>query len=156
MASVQIRNKRAHSYFVEQYDGQMTLDFDHLPKREVYWLVAETETKKRLVGHKVVTKLMLDPDTSWPTSKNIDSDDISELRDPKLRYALRFADAADAVGWIEDGPYTKSGHHVTIVATDNGVDSLLLYACYTGVVNKKQDTFMQSLHAAAPVHIGQV
>lgn len=150
MATVQIRDKRAHSCFVEQCDGQITLDFDHLPKREVYWLVAETEAKKRLVGHKVVSKLVLDPDTSWPTSRYIDTADISKLGDPKLRYALRFADAADAVGWIEDSPYTKSGHNVTIAATDDGAESLLLYACYTGVVNRRQDTFMESLHAAAP------
>ena len=146
MVTREIRTKGTYYGSIEQSAGQLTLAFDNFPKREVYWLVAGFETEKRFIGHKVVSKLLLDPETGLVELRYIDSADIHKLTDPSLRYALRFADAAAVVGFINDGP------HVGVEATDQGLNSQLLHTYYVGVVDRKNDIFMENLRAAAPVH----
>lgn len=123
---------------------------DGRPIREVSWLNAKQVEKKRLFGKKIISELVKDKN-DWPTSTSIRADEISKLEDSSLRYALCFQAAADAIGWMEDSEFSRSRHVVTIEATDEGLNSRLIRASYSGVVTKNRDTFMETLLSFEPI-----
>lgn len=97
-------------------------------------------------------RLQYEEGTYSPSITRMDTDKISELADSELRYALRFADAANAAGWLREGPGWFSGHAVYVMATDEDRESRLLEATYTGIVDKKTgaDTFLENLQRFDP------
>ena len=109
-------------------------------------------TKKRIMGlgSKVVTELITDNEMYHPKSVFIDASSIGELGDPNLRYALRFADAAEALGWMHTTEFSMSGHFVTVIATDAGVESRFISAAYSGRTEQGNDTFIRDLYNCAP------
>lgn len=118
------------------------LPYESGPVREVSWFkVTQTEKKRRFLRNKILTDLIIDPKTGMAASHDIQSADISKIQDPDLRYALRLADAAQAVG----------NHMVSIEATDEGVNSQFVRAEYTGTLDGGADTFMQDLRRLAPL-----
>jgi dipeptidyl aminopeptidase/acylaminoacyl peptidase len=107
--------------------------------------------RERLFGRRAVTAALIFKNGTYsPSLTTLDSDRISELRDPDLRYALRLADAASSAGWKEEGPGSLSGHHVIVLATDKGLESRFLEASYTGTVDAGTDTSLEDLHRFDP------
>lgn len=92
----------------------------------------------------------MNQDTYLPQKTSVDTGTIPNFKDRDLRYALAFADAARAVGYREISPTMSTAHSVGVVATDEGMNSRLLKAQYTGVGEGTNDTFMQNLHSADP------
>lgn len=131
---------------------QLLLPLDVRQPRAVYWLNAvEERRREKLFGRKVVTAaLILEDGTYSPSKTTLDSNRISELTDPDLRYALRYADAASSAGWKVEGPGALSGHHVMVMATDEGLESRFLEASYTGIVDQETDSFLENLHRFSP------
>lgn len=130
---------------------QLMLPVEIRPIEMVSWFnVVKTEKKRRLFGKKLRTELMIDPETSFPSLTTIKVDDINQLNDPDLRYALRLSAAASAAGWEEHSPGSMSMHDVWIHATDEGADSQLTGATYSGVVTAAGDTFMRNFERFAP------
>jgi hypothetical protein len=151
MTNVRFRNEGMHYRDRGEVDeNQLSLPIDIGTKREVHWLHGVQQTRRRLIGTRVVTHLVMNEDTYLPEITYIDTDDIAELKDPNLRYALRFADAAASVGWVRESSSSSSCHNVTVIATNEGVDSTLLSTVYTGISDSSTDTFMKNLHDAAP------
>lgn len=70
---------------------------------------------------------------SWKRVR-VSSEDITteNFTDPDLRYALRFAAAAKALGMIPDSETLSHSNSVWVIATDGGKDSRLLSADYSG------------------------
>ena len=127
---------------------QLALPVKVRPHQEVTWFIAKEVRKKRLLGlcgHKLVTQMVTSEADGMIERRKIDVDDIGSLKDPDLRYALRFAAAADAAGWIEESPDSYSSHYVTVDATDEGADSRLIAARYSGLGNGQESTFVQDL-----------
>ncbi len=89
--------------------------------------------------------------TALRTSSSIKSDDISKIVDIDLRYALRFADAAESVGFVADSETSSYADVVIIEATDNGLNSKFVCATYSGIENESGDTFLNSLKTFAPI-----
>lgn len=134
-----------------QTDGQLPLPLDIRPERTVYWLHASlSERRDWLLRKKSRVDLVFDPETGQPHSTEIPADDIDKVSDLALRCALRLADATDAVGWTDHGHGLYSAHSVRIQATDEGFDSRLLSAVFTGRTDDGQDTFMENLYSARP------
>lgn len=127
---------------------QLTLPADVLSiTREVYWFAAvQFEKKRRLLANKVISQLIIDEKDQMPKAVRIDAGTIGVIKDPNLRYALRFADAAEAAGWVEDSAGCLGGHFVSTEATDEGVNSRFIGANYTGVTGRGTDTFLENLH----------
>lgn len=140
-------SERNHFRFADA--PQLLLPLDVREKREVSWLVVDQEAKKRRLwfGNKIVTRIVEDED-GQAVFHRIDSDDIAKVKDPDLKMALRLADAAKAMGWIDSGPYTKYAHSVAIEATGEGFDSKLVNATYSG----HPGDFEATLHLFAPKH----
>lgn len=118
------------------------------PIEEVRWFQARQVEKRRLLGKKVISELIID-EKGWAKTTSISVAEISSLKDPNLRYALRFAAAADAVGWVASSEYTSYCHDVGVYATDNGLDSQLINAHYSGIARGRTDTFMENLRRFA-------
>lgn len=114
-------------------DGQPVLPLEVREKREVWWILVEEQKQRRkwLVGQKTVENFMIGSN-GMPKVHKLDTDDISQLRDPNLAYALRLQDAVAAVGWDEYAPGQSSGHYVAVHATDEGLDSRLTSVIYSG------------------------
>lgn len=149
MSGIEFRNKSSTAG-TQGYDtNQLPLPYRLAPNREVHWLHGVVERRRSFSGRRVA-QLILERDIYYPKMTFIDAEKISELKDPDLRYALRFADAANAIGWTSDGPDSKSAHDVCVIAADDGVNSKFLEASYTGVTRRGSDTFLQNLHTAAP------
>jgi hypothetical protein len=130
---------------------QLMLPIEVRPIQEVSWYNVEvTEKKILLLGKKVVKKLIKDPKTSQAAETVIRVEEIDNLNDPDLRYALRFKAAALSAGTITDGVNTSGPNDVIIEATDEGVDSRYVSAAYWGVVTPSVDTFMRDLRRFAP------
>lgn len=113
------------------------------PEREVSWLHGIDSRRLGWLGRK---PMMLCIESGFPERTTVKTEAISEIRDPNLRYALRFADAANAAGSIRDGEFSSHSLEVRIVATDEGTESRLLDAWYSGI----DDTFMDDLRKFAP------
>lgn len=130
--------------------SQLRLDLPIREKREVNWIVATQETKKRFMGmgKKVVMNVIGDEDLGGIKEHVINSDDIPKVKDQQLAAALRLEDAANAMGWIPDGVGFSHHHDVTIYATDEGFDSKLIAAHYSG----RDDSLMDDLRSFAPKH----
>ena len=143
MSKVEFRSKGTYYDAPQQIEDQLELPISVATKREVWWINGYTEVQKRFFRQKAVVKLVIESGVAQTTY--LDANHISELEDPNLRYALRFADAAEAVGMSDDGNYGKSGHFVTVVATSEDVKSKFLNATYSGITSRTEDTFMQSL-----------
>lgn len=126
---------------------QLELSLEIRPYRLVSWFNAIATEKKRIFWKNRRIVRLISDESGWPQFTRFPVDNISKLEDPDLRYALRFADAAEAVGWASDG-FGQSGHRVSIDATDEGLQSKLLTANYTGVISKGTDTFLESLMQA--------
>lgn len=133
---------------MSQESEQLKLDIPVRPKREVGWLCVEEVTRLKLFGKKIVTKFV--PKGPSLTLGSIDAERISELQDPDLRYALRFADAAQEIGWKEDGECSLSKHAVFINAVGSDIESHLVSAQYTGRVLDGRDEFLENLRSADP------
>jgi hypothetical protein len=129
-----------------QDDAQLALPLDVRAKREVHWVMGTQEW----LANKVVTKILMREDLYLPRLASMDSDHLSTLTDAAMRYAMRFADAAAAVGWTQDGPYSSFSHGVSVTATDEGIHSRLIDASYTGTGSGADDIFLQNLHSVAP------
>lgn len=110
---------------------------------EVWWFNVRVTEKPRWLGRygKVAISNDIEDENGLTTITRIRAEEISRIKDPDLRYALCFAAAADA----------NKDHDVTITATDEGFDSRLVSAIYSGIVTRKGDTFMESLHRFAPI-----
>lgn len=134
---------------------QLVIPFESGPMREVDWFnVVRVEKKRRFFRNKVLVDLIIDDDTCMPALSTIPSCDIDKIEDPDLRYALRFADAAEAAGWFEHSPGHKSSHFVQVNGTEGGFDSQFVWAAYTGIVNNGTDSFMENLRRFAPDYDG--
>lgn len=136
-----------------QCDGQEMLPIAIRPNRISRWNNEELKTKWSLLGKKVVRKLMVDRNF-YPTSTEIDSDDIDKIKDPDLRYALRFQDAAKNAGSFYHTPYASSSHFVNVYATNNGFDSKYTGSSYTGISENGVDHFMENLKRFDPNYTG--
>ena len=143
MSKVEFRSKGTHYNAPQQIEEQLVLPISVGAKREVWWINGYTEVQKRFFRQKAAIQLITESGVAQTTY--LDADHISALTDPELRYALRFADAAEAVGMSDDGHYGQSGHFVTVVATNEDAKSEFLYATYSGTTSRTEDTFMQSL-----------
>jgi hypothetical protein len=136
------------------YDSeQLTLPIAIHPKNEVSWFNVREVEKRRLFGlfgTKIVKELIQEEDRVWPSTTKIEVEAISKLKDPDLRYALRFKDAADQAGWQPDGAAMQSRHDVSVDATDEGMDSRFMGASYSGVGKGASDTFLLNLYRFAP------
>lgn len=103
----------------------------------------------RVLGRTTVKRLEEEDGYSFKKSI-IDADDITpdNYHDPELRYALRLAAAAKAAGWFEISEYTEVCARVDIVMTNDGPDSRLLRANYSGSPfsqGSQDDSFMDDL-----------
>jgi hypothetical protein len=126
-------------------ENQPALDIVARPNRTVHWLNGvKSEERVYLFFKRVFTEPMLD-ELSRPQKTEIATDDIDKVQDPNLRYALRFAAAAEAVGTVPDGYGGSDAHTVNIFATDEGFNSKLISAMYTGKVVDGCDTFLERL-----------
>lgn len=142
--------KRIRSTLTED-DGQLLLPVEIRPISEVHWFNTTKELRRRRIfGKQIVSSLVIDPETSLPRTTAIKTDDTSKVQDPHLRYTLRLQDAAETAGWYEHSPGMKSGHFVSVYATDVGFDSQLTGATYSGVSKSGVDTFMENLRRFAP------
>lgn len=129
---------------------QLTIpDLPVRPQREVVWTVMELVEKKRRFwfGKKVMERYVSDEE--YPPRavlRRMPADDINQLEDKDLRAALCLQDAARANGSIWDAPGASHGHSVYVFATDEGVNSKLVRAVYSGI----GDSFMNDLRLAEP------
>lgn len=161
MANIEFRSD-FRQYDTSDYEKdpqQLKLPLAIRESREVHWLnMTETQVKK-LIGYKVVHEYLRREDMFLPKSTYIDTDDIAKLNDRQLRYALRFADAANAVGPIATSEYGSTSCRAIVTAVDDGVDSRFVDCTYSGPEESsrfwgtKQDLFMQNLHTAAPLPV---
>lgn len=124
---------------------QLSLPVEIRPRQEVSWYNAFQ--RRNWLGRVSIVNLI---EGGTLKQSKIDVENISDLTDPNLRYALRFAAAANAVGFTYDAPNSSYSHSVSVTSTDEGLESHLLSAEYTGVVKNGIDTFMQDLHRQAP------
>jgi hypothetical protein len=130
---------------------QLMLPVEIRPTEHVSWYnVIQTQRKRLLLGRKVVTELVKNPDTGMPDVTTINVEEIDSLEDADLRYALRFKAAALSTGWMSDGGGTKGAYDVIVEATDEGRKSRLVSAEYYGVVTAKADMFMRNFHRFMP------
>jgi len=127
---------------------QLVLPFEVRPVRLARWLQVVRE-RRRLFGRAATYTFVTKP-SGLPKTTTIDAEKIGELKDPQLRYALRFADAANAAGWQVESPGAMSGHFVNVEATDEGLDSRFVHATYTGIIKDGVDTFMENLRRFDP------
>lgn len=123
---------------------QLTLPVEIRKEKEVWWLNAEQKPSLlRFLGKKTLkTVYPYDSQTGNVSFTSIDVSEISNLSDPDLRYALRFDEAARAAGQCI----------VHVAATDEGMDSRLITAWYSGDIRDGVDTFMEALHNCDPAH----
>ncbi len=127
---------------------QLLLPVEIRPEETVYWFNAEQKhVRRRFFSQKLVTRLLIDPNTDLPATTEVRVDKIHQLKDPNLRYALRFMAVVEAIGWEQRTPGWYSRHDVSVTATDEGVNSRLIGAVYSGMVSKKEDAFMDTLHS---------
>jgi len=133
------------------HEEQLALPIAARAQCEVSWFnVAETAKRRRFIGKQTVRSLLYDEDTGLASRTTIRAEDIDEVKDAKLRYALRFAAAAKAAGWEPDG-FGAGIHSVTIHATDEGLNSRLVgEPIYSGRSHDGGDTFMENLRRFAP------
>jgi hypothetical protein len=125
---------------------QLILPIEIRPKREVYWFQVTQEKRRKLFGERVVSKLVIDPETGMPATTVIDAADISTIQDSNLRYALRYVDAAEAIGWVQEAPGIQSMIGVGVDAQGDGVDAQFVSAQYDG----HSRDFENLLHAQDP------
>lgn len=151
MRSIEFRNEPSYNPDTcNDESDQLTLPLELHQRREVFWLHGEQVKRRRLLGSKTITRYIFEEYAYMPKRTYIDAENISDLLDPDLRYALRMADAADSVGWTDCGEGMKLSHDVYVVANYAGAESRFISADYTGVVRGGRDTFMENLHTAAP------
>ena len=135
-------------------NGQYIIPLEIRPLREVKWYHSTLVRKRRLFGHRVVSRLIIDPETNSIGETVILSDDIDKQTDPSLRYALRFQDAAFAVGSFYHTPYMSSSHFVSVEASNSGAESTLVSESYTGITENGKDHFLENLKRFAPDYDG--
>ncbi len=112
------------------------------PARNVEWTNADKVYKRGLFGRKAI-KIVERWDGPYTLNKTIvQASSITNIKDPDLRYALRYKDAVEAVGWVRHSETSSSKGYVTVVATDNGKESELLSAIYSG---SEDETFVDWL-----------
>lgn len=134
---------------------QLLLPIEVRPESTVFWIHAYSVAKRRwLLGKRAATQLLLKPGSYEASMTKISVDDIENLADPNLRYALRFQHAADAAGSYYHTPYSSSGHHVMVEATDAALTSELLGAGFTGTNVDGVDTFLENLRRFEPGYQG--
>lgn len=135
-----------------QTTKQAELSYESGPVREVSWFNVERIEKWRpFIRNKVVFNPLPDTDGNILAGFSaIQAADISKIADPDLRYALRFADAANAIGSVRDTPWSSHAHFMHVHATKDGFDSEFGHAVYSGVVDGSKDTFLENLHTAKP------
>lgn len=141
-------SREAHSTPSDK--NQLVLPLDLGITRQVVWYHGELITQRRWLRTKKVVRLVVEQSTGLPAKTFIDAGSIAELKDPALRHALALADTTNAVGWTHTSPTGASAHDVMVIATNDGIDSRLVAAQYTGVGEGSNDSFMQNLHSAAP------
>ena len=124
---------------------QLVLPLDIRPARLVHWYNVTRERRRNLLAKSTDRYRFVTGEFGLPTSTEIDAEKISTLADPQLRYALRFADAANAAGSINEGPGATSSYSVTVEAISDGTDSQFVRATYSGLVKDGVDTFMENL-----------
>ena len=130
---------------------QLTLDIPIRPKQEVFWLNVRPRELHRLFGKKIISDLLYEEGHVLPSTTSIDADKIPDVRDPDLRYALRFASAIDAVGWVSVNGCMAYKDSVHIEATDDGVHSRLVSVIYSGKIDEHgHDTFWDGIYGAKP------
>lgn len=128
---------------------QLMLPVEIRPDQKVYWFNAVQSHRWGLLGRRAVTRVAM-LDNLRPAVTEIEVKDIPNLTDPSLRYALRFAAAADAIGFVQDSAYSSHSNCVFVDATDEGMDSRFLGATYTGVVTDGKDTFLEDILSCEP------
>lgn len=130
---------------------QLVLPTELESAREIFWLHAEkVEMKRRFRSSRTIVKLLMDEATGNPATSSIQAAEIPKIQDPDLRYALRLEDAANAMGWNEVTASLQTRHFVTVEATDEGFNSRLISATYSGIKRNGTDTFMRDLYRAQP------
>ena len=130
---------------------QLMLPVEIRPEETVYWFNCVERQRWSLFGRRIVRELTMDPKQAFmPATTTIKVEDIGTLQDVNLRYALRFAAAADAIGSIEKFPGYSYGHGVSVDATDEGTESRFLGAVYSGVVESGRDSFLEFIKSAEP------
>jgi hypothetical protein len=123
---------------------QLLLPIQIRERREVYLLRAiQTERITRILRKRIVsTEYLKDKYHGGPTIFHINVDEIEKLKDPNLRYALRFVDAAEAA----------DAQMVWVTATDEGLDSRLINASYgVNATRNEKDAFMADLYSSKPM-----
>jgi hypothetical protein len=141
---------------IKNDEAQLSLPFRVRAQEDVHWINGQEVPSRRrfvLFGDRILkTAMVPDYEKGLPYSHtNIDVEDIENLSDPDLRYALRFQNAAQAIGSITTAKYSSEWSHVSVVATNEGVNSRLLYSEYTGIVDENKDTFMTNLRRHQPI-----
>ena len=109
------------------------------PDRSVSWFAVERAGRKHLhelLGRKVVTRFIfekIEHGYTWRKRASVPASEISSLSDPELRYALRLQSTVNSVGWAPIvGSSAMVRHTVAVQATDEGLDSRLISAVYSG------------------------
>lgn len=125
---------------------QLSLPLEVRKTQEVTWVAVEQVQSWRTLGRKVVRYV-----ANAPNFVTINVEKINELEDPRLRYALRFAAAAQSMGVIRDDEFSSHGNSVYIHATNEGVKSQLTSQAYSGMGYRGRDLFMEDLRSFAPV-----
>jgi hypothetical protein len=130
---------------------QLLLPVEIRPKQKVAWYNVNLVEKRRFLFWKEAVAEAIWQEPYKLARTTIDVEKIADLKDAKLRYALRLAAAADSMGWIEDSPGSSHAHYVTVNATDESDISRFAYATYTGRGQGEQDTFMADIRSFASV-----
>lgn len=139
----------------ERSQEQLPLPFDDRPLHEVNWIHGTTEKQRHwLFGRKTVNHLITELDGITLAKTRIAAKDVHRIKDPLLRYALAYQDAAAAAGTYHHTEYLSSSHYVSVVATNEGFDSKLISATYTGTDKDGSDTFIENLQRFAPDYDG--
>lgn len=119
---------------------QLTIPEVDLACREVWWKRGVPTEKRRWLGKKVVGyELLKQEDGVSSTLTSMKSSELAKLHDFDLRLTLELADAAKSMG-----------DYIEVVATDEGLDSRLLYVSFFSRAKNGVDPFMESLRCAAP------
>jgi hypothetical protein len=110
--------------------------------REIRWFTGVPTEKRRWFGRKVVGYETLKQEGGvLSASTSMRSSELAKIHDLDLRLTLELADAAES---MDD--------YIDVVATDEGLDSRLLYVSFYSKAKNGVDPFMERLRCAAPGH----
>lgn len=135
----------------QQLSEQLQMNLGVYPTAEVDWKNVELKKKFRpLIGRSIVHVAVNEEGSVFPKFTRIPVEDISELTDPNLRYALRFQAAVDSVGMVDVGDGSSYSDFVSVSAIGEGRDAIFASAHYSGYEDNGVDSFLETLKMFEP------